>query len=339
MISIVFIFTFLLNSVWALPESELSVVYDVLVQKNAPVTWVENSFAGIDNVSITYIKYGVQQGARGSMVLSPGRAEMALHYTEVAYDLVQAGYSPVYVIDHRGQGASGRMLEDGQKGYVERFSDYADDFAHFVETVVLVDKQVNAQKLFVMGHSMGGAILLDYLERYDSPFQAAVFASPMFKIVLEKSEEATLQETWFACFTPFGPKCEDYIPGEGPYKLKPLDPNSTLSPERFAIKDGVYQKWPSTQLGGPTVKWGRESILADREIRKAENVQKISIPFLILQAENDRVVENSGENDVCAVSKLCSLVVVAQAEHGLFYESDAIRNYVMETWFNYLSSW
>ncbi|MCT6568541.1 alpha/beta fold hydrolase, partial [Staphylococcus aureus] len=43
------------------------------------------------------------------VVVVPGRIESYVKYPEVAYDLFQQGYD-VIVLDHRGQGRSGRIL-------------------------------------------------------------------------------------------------------------------------------------------------------------------------------------------------------------------------------------
>ncbi len=47
---------------------------------------------------------------------------------EVAYDLFHCGFD-VMIIDHRGQGRSGRLLSDTHRGHVVNFSDYVDDLA------------------------------------------------------------------------------------------------------------------------------------------------------------------------------------------------------------------
>ena len=41
------------------------------------------------------------------LVISPGQGEPALKYAELVYDLKDTGYD-IFVIDHRGQGASDR---------------------------------------------------------------------------------------------------------------------------------------------------------------------------------------------------------------------------------------
>ena len=64
------------------------------------------------------------------IVVCPGRIESYIKYAELAYDLFHLGFD-VLIIDHRGQGLSGRMLPDTHRGHVDNFSDYVDDLAAF----------------------------------------------------------------------------------------------------------------------------------------------------------------------------------------------------------------
>ncbi len=51
------------------------------------------------------------------VVISIGRIKSCVKYPEVADDLFQCGYD-VMIIDHRGQGLSGRLLADSHWGHV-----------------------------------------------------------------------------------------------------------------------------------------------------------------------------------------------------------------------------
>lgn len=88
------------------------------------------------------------------IVVCPGRIESYVKYAELAYDLVHMGFD-VLIIDHRGQGLSGRMLPDTHRGHVDRFSDYVDDFAAFWQQDVQPGPW---RKRYILAHSMGGAI-------------------------------------------------------------------------------------------------------------------------------------------------------------------------------------
>lgn len=61
----------------------------------------------------------------------------------------------VMIIDHRGQGRSGRLLSDTHRGHVVNFSDYVDDLAALWQQQVVPG---HWRKRFILAHSMGGAI-------------------------------------------------------------------------------------------------------------------------------------------------------------------------------------
>lgn len=61
----------------------------------------------------------------------------------------------LYYYDHRGHGHS-----DGVRSHVEHFHNYVLDLEEFVS---LVQRQEKDQPIFMVGHSMGGQILLNYL--------------------------------------------------------------------------------------------------------------------------------------------------------------------------------
>lgn len=109
-----------------------------------------------------------------AILLVNGRVEGYLKYQELAWDLWRQGYS-LYLIDHRGQGLSDRLLADKEKGYVADFDDYVLDLKQFHDDVILADKPA---KLFLLAHSMGGAISARYLERWPDDIKAAVLSSP-----------------------------------------------------------------------------------------------------------------------------------------------------------------
>ncbi len=73
----------------------------------------ETKFLGIDNIPIRYVQFLNSQHEK-VIVISPGRSESYVKYLEVAYDFYHLNFD-VVVIDHRGQGRSGRVLSDPQK--------------------------------------------------------------------------------------------------------------------------------------------------------------------------------------------------------------------------------
>ena len=76
--------------------------------------------------------------ARGTVVVLQGRAEFIEKYGETAGDLRARGFA-VHALDWRGQGGSGRMLDDTRKGHVVSYKDYLSDLDLFLEESVLPD--------------------------------------------------------------------------------------------------------------------------------------------------------------------------------------------------------
>lgn len=282
----------------------------------------EGEFIGKDQVPIRYAVLRHPGSERAIMVVN-GRVETYLKYQELALDLWNQGYS-LYLIDHRGQGRSGRMLQDPQKGYVAHFEDYVDDLKTFHDRVVEQDKPA---KVFILAHSMGGAISARYLERWPDDIQAAVLSSPMMGINLgglpawlAKGLASTIDTVggWFG-EPPYGP-------GQGPYADHGFAGNElTHSPRRYQLFREQYERTPEVKLGGATAHWIREGILAGEQII-AEAAQ-IKTPLLLLQAGEDSVVDNTAQDAFCLAAP-CEggkPMRIEGAWHELFIEQDAQR--------------
>lgn len=315
---------------FAVSESDYSQIYD-LVDNGEGSFYQHSSFAGQKNVKIVFTKFGTAQGAKGSLVISPGRTESSLKYVETAYDFIQAGYSPVYVINHRGQGLSGRMLNDPQKGHVEDYVDYAKDFAQFMD-FVLADKNVDVKRLYGVAHSLGGAVITDYSMSYRSPFKAIAMSAPLYKIPND-TEENLLRDTFLACYLQF--RCNDYIPDGGPFRWedRKFETNDvTHSLVRFTYRDHLWSKWPALQLGSPTIRWVRSTVQANIKRRDINRLGTIRSPFLILQAEDELVVDNSGHAPICQRmgSSKCRIEKVRGSRHEMLMEVDSIRTPVVQ---------
>ena len=319
------------TSAFAIPETRPEAALHLL--ENRDSFFSQGSFRSSDGSKVSYTRYGAGTlGPKGCLVISPGQGEASLKYVELAYDLLERGFAPIYAIDHRGQGFSDRPLPDREKNHVKFFSDYAKDFGLFLENIVLKNPACQAQRINLIAHSMGSAVAALYLESVGehSPFKKAIFAAPMIKIHFPagKSEKSVLWETWFACNTPFGPSCSAYVPGKGGYDPQtPFEGNPlTHSETRFNLKKFVYQKWPELRMGSPTVRWVRQSVLAGVRLRRTENAARIATPILILQASEDSIVDNSAQNEFCGTVRNCRVEIINGAKHEIFMEKDFIRD-------------
>ncbi|MGL5091015.1 MAG: alpha/beta fold hydrolase [Aeromonas sobria] len=297
-----------------------------LYQQTLPDFWrqhaVEGEFKGKDGVTIRYAALRQAKVDRAILIVN-GRVESYLKYQELAWDLWRQGYS-LYLIDHRGQGMSGRMLADPQKGYVDHFDDYVLDLKQFHDQVIIADQPA---KLFLLAHSMGGAISARYLERWPDDIKAAVLSSPMLGINLGGLPKWLAKGLATTIGTVGGWIGEPpYGPGQGGYQDHGFADNElTHSQSRYQAFRQLYEQHPQIKLGGATAHWIYQGITgADAAIADAG---AIKTPLLVLQAGNDSVVENAAQDRFCTLAN-CEggkPLRIEGAWHELFIESDDKR--------------
>ncbi|WP_323925211.1 alpha/beta fold hydrolase [Aeromonas veronii] len=297
-----------------------------LYQQTLPDFWrqhaVEGEFKGKDGVTIRYAALRQAKVDRAILIVN-GRVESYLKYQELAWDLWRQGYS-LYLIDHRGQGMSDRMLDDPQKGYVDQFDDYVVDMKQFHDQIIMADQPA---KLFLLAHSMGGAISARYLERWPDDIKAAVLSSPMLGINLGGLPKWLAKGLASTIGTVGGWLGEPpYGPGQGAYQDHGFADNGlTHSQSRYQAFRQIYEQHPQIKLGGATAHWIYQGITgADAAIADAG---AIKTPLLVLQAGNDSVVDNTAQDRFCTIAK-CEggkPLRIEGAWHELFIESDDKR--------------
>ncbi len=116
--------------------------------------------------------------ARGTVGLMHGYGEHSARYGHVAVALVRSGYN-VMAIDARGHGRS-----TGRRGFVRRFSRYADDLSMLKRRAL--DRWPDAP-LFMLGHSNGGLTTLRYALRKPEGVQGFIVTSPLCRVAVEVS--------------------------------------------------------------------------------------------------------------------------------------------------------
>lgn len=276
---------------------------------------IDGTFIGRDSISI-YYKIFTKKKPEKAILISAGRTEAAIKYKELIFDLYQNGYS-VYIHDHRGQGQSGRMVTDRDMGYVSNFQFYIDDMKHFYDNYL---KSNNYQKIFLVTHSMGGAVGMTYLEQYPKDFDAAAFSSPMLGLQVGICTTVELLED----------EEPEYVLGASKYddSKEDFEGNTLTGSEiRFDRMIEAFAKVPEAKLGGATYKWVNES--CNQFDVMFDNIDKIATPFILFSAENEQIVATSSHQEFIdeakALEKNCQAYVVANAQHELFIEKDEQR--------------
>jgi lysophospholipase len=288
------------------------------------------TLVGIDGLMLaTYTLQGT--GPKGDVMISSGQGEFIPKYFELAYDLIQRGYSAVHIMEHRGQGASARVLsEQPNKGSVENFADFSADLQQFVN---LVRSERPGQKLFLIGHSMGSAIsMLTLIDRFggEKVFSAAALSAPMFAVraPVARDTRLLLPLLHALCATEKG--CDAYAPGQSKFNLylKFEDNLLTHSENRWKMHQSMLRENADLGIHGPTNRWTLEATKA--VIRIAKLAPPENLPLVIFQAGEDRVVLPEAQTKFCAKSKNCHLVKVPGARHEILQERDSRRTPVLD---------
>jgi lysophospholipase len=281
----------------------------------------KGSFAGRGGVRIDYVVLE-HTDEIGALVISSGRTESYLKYAELAYELRDVGVS-IYIMDHRGQGFSGRMLGDRQKGYVYDFSDYVADFGTFMDSVVNATPHA---KVYGLSHSMGGPILASYLEQQPGTFDAVVMAAPMMELNAGwLSETAAWAAAEAATAVGLG---EHYAIGKGPYNAAAAN-DVSHSDTRFALANGFVAAHPEIALGGPTYRWVEQAVEGEKAAR-GDAAASIDTPILLLSAGADQIVLPGGQQTFCSNAPNCTLQTIDGGGHELIQERDDLRDQALD---------
>ena len=283
---------------------------------------VDGYFTGVNDVKI-YYKYFLQDSLeKGAIVISDGRTEAAVKYKEVIFDLFNNGYS-VYIHDHRGQGFSGRMVADADMGYVDEFRYYVDDMKYFYDNFVAPH---NHKNIFLLAHSMGGAIGVTFLEDYPGYFNAAAFSSPMLGFGFANCFVVGL-------LTGDDPK---YARGHTNYDdgLESFNENTLTGSEvRYNRMNRVFEEFPGARLGGATYQWANKSCKQFNVI--FDNLSNIKTPLILFSAGDEEIVFAPAHNDFIdelnSSGKETKAYLVDGAKHELLIEKDEIRIAVLTT--------
>ncbi|MGL5006011.1 MAG: lysophospholipase L2 [Plesiomonas sp.] len=319
--------------------------YQAFMQQRVAPFWqqgVTSSIVGKDNIRLSSMSFTAPDHDNAILIVN-GRLETYLKYQELAYDLFLQGYD-VFLFDHRGQGLSGRLLPDPQKGYVQHFSDYVSDMKTVRDQLITQAEQARGkpyQHRYLLAHSMGGAISSLYLARYPHDFTAAALSAPMHGIVFPMPMWQVKTLTTVAkLFTRYD---QGYAPSTGPYQATPFAGNDlTHSQARYQWFRELYAAHPQVQLGGPTLHWIGESVQgAEQAIVQAG---AITTPLLLLQGGDDTVVDNQTHRAFCEVMQQAnhpcangSPITIQGAHHELLFEQDAMRKQALQYVLNFFN--
>lgn len=107
---------------------------------------------------------------KANLVVVHGIGEHSSRYADFAAWFVPAGYA-VHAFDHRGHGRS-----PGVRGYIKNWAEFREDVRVYLTYVL---EHYPDFPTFLLGHSMGGLVVLDYGLHYGERLQGLVASGPI----------------------------------------------------------------------------------------------------------------------------------------------------------------
>lgn len=128
----------------------------------------QGTFKGSGELSLYYQSWHPQGEVQAIVTAVHGLgSHSGLFYNAVPF-LISQGYA-VYAFDLRGHGRS-----PGQRGYINAWAEFREDLSAFLQRI----QQLESHPCFLWGHSLGGAIVLDYALRFPHKLQGAIVTAP-----------------------------------------------------------------------------------------------------------------------------------------------------------------
>lgn len=250
----------------------------------------DGRFPGVGGVEIYWQCWLPSGGELDAVVLlAHGGAEHSGRYGWVAERLVARGYG-VYAIDHRGHGRSG-----GPRAYVDRLANTATDLHQLTD---LARERHPGAPLFLLGHSMGGLVALDYACRYQDELTGLVLSAPL--AVLKVNPAARLVSRALSRVAPRLPV----------YKID----GTTVSRDPEVVR--AYDSDPLNHRGMLPARTIGEFTATVAEL--PNRLAALRLPILTLYGTGDRLVDTGGSALVesCSASEDCTV----RRYDGLYHE-------------------
>jgi lysophospholipase len=290
-----------------------------ILENPAPPGAVVSAIAARDNWTLRAARWSCGAACTGTIAILPGRAEFIEKYFEVIGELLSRNFD-VAILDWRGQGLSGRLVNDPRKGHIDDFRAFERDLDALVEQVL---EPFCRPPWFALGHSMGAAIALAKARAGRSPFARMVLTAPMIDIYGQRFRRGVRILAKALVLLGQGRR---FVPGFGPKMSASFEGNIlTSDSSRHARAAAIIEAAPELAIGDPTIGWINAAF---RFIRRFEDVgypRRILTPVLILAAGADRLVDTAATEYFASRLKAGKCLTLAHARHEILMERDPVR--------------
>ena len=139
------------------------------------------SYRGENGLKIFYRKI-VAENEKARLVIAHGLGEHSGRYENIFHLLLPTGVS-IWALDFCGHGRS-----QGKRGHTHSFQQYVLDLKKLV--VLSREAKPDKEKIFLLGHSMGGLIALNFAQQFPELIDGIIASSPALgmKVAVPKAK-------------------------------------------------------------------------------------------------------------------------------------------------------
>lgn len=262
------------------------------------VAFSEGHFQSHDGLKLYEASWRPTQGEpRAVLVIMHGLKDHADRYSELAEKLVGEGFA-VHAFDLRGH-----ALSEGERAWVEKFDHFVQDLDAFMARV---RQKEPGKKIFLYGHSAGGAISALYSLEKKPDLAGLILAAPALKPGKDVSGFLIAASGFMSAVAPRAKLVEN-------------------PPEKFSRDPAVVEAMKRDPLihneNGPA-RLGAEILNAMERISK--KAPELSMPLLVLHGDADQLTNIEGSQEF--VNKVSStdkrLITYPGLSHDLVHEPE-----------------
>jgi acylglycerol lipase len=266
------------------------------------------AFQTADNLNIYTIQWLPDTKAKGVVIMVHGLSEHIGRYQHVAEALANAGYK-VYGLDHRGHGKS-----DGKRVQVTSHTHFLNDLKSYFDTI---RSENNEEKIFLLGHSMGSVIALQFALIHQNSLAGLVVTGTA-------TDVASMVSPMLRNIANGLHKIVPHAPIGAPLKVETLI-NDAAMQQIWLADTLVHKGWTPVSIAKYIIDTGDVIQM---------NAKQLVLPILIMHGEEDKVASISGSRimyeRVSSADK--TLKTWANMQHEILNEVDrqAVINTIIE---------
>ncbi len=226
-----------------------------------------------DNLRL-YVRELRPEAPKAEVAIIHGYGDHSGRYLEIIRHLARQGYA-VSAVDYRGHGQA-----DGRRGHVDRFSEYLDDLDVFFGKI---REKAQGRKIFALGHSHGGLMVLSYaMARPQQALAGAVISDPYLKLALQPNKFLVMISGVLSKLIPF------------------LSISNELKPEMLTRDEAIQKATAADPLynRNATPRWFTESNQAQVDVK--QRALEFRWPVLWLLGAADPIADPQASRDLYA---------------------------------------